>query len=73
MVDAQKMPSSDMWLGGGFASIMQNETMMKVHVDYTNVSKVLAIVGEAVTDSPLRRMLETPERWMREKSMPRLW
>ena len=48
---AKAAPPADLWLGGGFASIIQNETMMKVNVDYSNVTKVLAIVGEAVKET----------------------
>jgi hypothetical protein len=42
-----------MWFEGGFATLVQNDSLLSVSVDYSNITKVLAIVGEAVKETKM--------------------
>jgi hypothetical protein len=52
-----------MWFQGGFAALVQTESFLSVAVDYSNITKVLAIVGEAVKETKtFEKMIEVQQR-----------
>jgi chromosome segregation ATPase len=56
-----------MWFQGGFAALVQTDSFLSVSVDYSNITKVLAIVGEAVKETKtFEKVIATQQKDFKE-------